>query len=295
MTAPVRLLAISNPHACGGANRRDTPLMIEALRRFGYDVVARETESAGHATVLARDAIGEGYGVVCAIGGDGTVNEVLNGLAGSEVPLAIIPAGTVNVLAMELGIPFDPPDAVRLLEIGHVSKIDLGLAGDRYFGLMAGIGMDAAVVAGMNPVMKKALKEAAFAVQGLAHYFASDDPLIRVTTEQRAVEGYFMVFGNASSYGGPFGITPLADMRDGFLDVCVLKDRSFLSTASYWTAALLNAHMHHPRVEYFRTAEAQVVCVDSDDEVLVQTDGEVAGKLPMTLRVVPAALSVVVP
>ena len=138
-----------------------------------------------------------------------------------------------------------------------MSWIDLGLAGDRYFGLMAGVGMDAAVVASLNPVMKKAFKEAAFAVQGLANYLTHEEPLIRVTCDERTVEGYFAVFGNSSNYGGGFGITPLADMRDGLLDVCVLKDKSFLSTVWYWTAALINAHIKHPKVEYFRTESAE--------------------------------------
>jgi len=249
----------------------------------------------GDATRLAREAVEQGLDLVCAIGGDGTVNETINGLAGSEVPLAIVPTGTVNVLAMELGIPLEPPDAVKLLEVGTVSWIDLGLAGDRYFGLMAGVGMDAAVVASLNPVLKKAFKEAAFAVQGLANYLTKEEPLIRVTTAERTVEGYFAVFGNSSNYGGGFGITPLADMRDGLLDVCVLKDKSFLSTIWYWSAALINAHIKHPKVEYFRTEAAEIVTVEEGKEVLVQTDGEMAGKLPLTCRVVPRSLRVVVP
>ena len=249
----------------------------------------------GDATRLAHEAVEQGFDLVCAIGGDGTVNETINGLAGTEVPLAIVPTGTVNVLAMELGIPLEPPDAVKLLEVGTMSWIDLGLAGDRYFGLMAGVGMDAAVVASLSPVMKKAFKEAAFAVQGLANYLTKDEPLIRVTSAERTVEGYFAVFGNSSNYGGGFGITPLADMRDGLLDVCVLKDKSFLSTVWYWTAALINAHITHPKVEYFRTKKAEVVTVEPGKEVLVQTDGEVAGKLPLTCRVVPRSLRVVVP
>ena len=106
--------------------------------------------------------------------------------------------------------------------------------------------------------MKKALKEAAFAVQGLGTYLTHEDPLFRVTCEERTVEGYFAVFGNSSNYGGAFGITPLADMRDGLLDVCVLKDKSFVSTVWYWTAALINAHIKHPKVEYFRTESATI-------------------------------------
>jgi diacylglycerol kinase (ATP) len=289
------LMAISNAHSGGGEYRRDLPLIIDSLRGLGYDVEERETEGVGDAKRLAREAVDKGLDLVCAIGGDGTVNETINGLAGSEVPLAIVPTGTVNVLAMELGIPLEPPDAVKLLEVGTISWIDLGLAGDRYFGLMAGVGMDAAVVASLNPVMKKAFKEAAFAVQGFANYLTKEEPLIRVTTEERTVEGYFAVFGNSSNYGGGFGITPLADMRDGLLDVCVLKDKSFLSTIWYWTAALINAHITHPKVEYFRTKRAEIVTVDAGKEVLVQTDGEVAGKLPLTCRVVPRSLRVVVP
>ena len=290
-----QLMAISNAHSGGGAYRRDLPLILDSLRGLGYEVEERETAGVGDATRLAREAVTQGLDLVCAIGGDGTVNEAINGLAGGQVPLAIVPTGTVNVLAMELGIPLDPPDAVRLLEVGTMSWIDLGLAGDRYFGLMAGVGMDAAVVASLNPIMKKAFKEAAFAVQGFANYLTREEPLIRVTTAERTVEGYFAVFGNSSNYGGGFGITPLADMRDGLLDVCVLKDKSFLSTIWYWTAALINAHIKHPKVEYFRTEMAEIVTVDEGKEVLVQTDGEVAGKLPLTCRVVPRALRVVVP
>jgi YegS/Rv2252/BmrU family lipid kinase len=292
-----RLAAIFNPHSGGGGYQRDVPLIFGALRGLGYEVEELETEEPGDATRLARHAVAAGFDLVCAVGGDGTVNETINGLAGSDTPLAIIPTGTVNVLAMELGIPLEPPDAVKLLGsgAGNISWIDLGLAGDRYFGLMAGVGMDAAVVASLNPVMKKALKEAAFAVQGLGTYLTHEDPLFRVTTDERTVEGYFAVFGNSSNYGGAFGITPLADMRDGLLDVCVLKDKSLVSTVWYWAAALINAHIKHPKVEYFRTEAALVAAVDEGKEVLVQTDGEVSGKLPMECRVMPRALRVVVP
>ncbi len=296
MTAPKgRMLAITNPAASAGGFRRDMPRIMAALGALGYELDTRQTKGPGDATVFARQAVAEAYGLVCAIGGDGTVNETVNGLAGSDVPLAIVPTGTVNVLAMELGIPLDPPDAVRVIENGSLSWIDLGLAGDRYFALMAGIGMDARTVATVNPVLKKTLKEAAFAVQGAVSYFTHEEPLLRVDCEERSVEGYFAVFGNAANYGGTFGITPLADMRDGLLDVCVLKDKSILGTAWYWLAALVNSHISHPKVAYFRTKAARVAAVDARQEVLVQTDGEVAGKLPLECRVVPRALRVVVP
>jgi YegS/Rv2252/BmrU family lipid kinase len=296
MTVPVRRAAvIMNPSSGAGGYKRDLPLMIASMRDMGLDVVELPTENPGDATRLAREAVAGGFDVVVAIGGDGTVNEAVNGVAGSEVPLAIIPTGTVNVLALELGIPLDPPDACRLLSEGTVSWIDLGLAGERYFALMAGIGMDAAVVAGMNPILKRTLKEAAFFVQGVATLLTKEEPLLIVETPDRRVEGYFIVIGNSSNYGGAFGITPLADMRDGLLDVCVLKDRSFLTTAWYWLAALTNSHVKHPAVEYFRTETACIAVADGESEVLVQTDGEVAGHLPIDCRIAPRALRVIVP
>jgi diacylglycerol kinase (ATP) len=160
---------------------------------------------------------------------------------------------------------------------------------------MAGIGMDAAVIAGMNPTLKRTLKEAAFFVQGVATLLTREEPLLIVETPDHRVEGYFIVIGNSSNYGGAFGITPLADMRDGLLDVCVLKDRSFLTTAWYWVAALTNSHVKHPAVEYFRTETACIAVADGESEVLVQTDGEVAGHLPIDCRIAPRALRVIVP
>jgi len=291
-----RLLAIYNPTSGGGHFRRDVPLIVESLGALGFSVQEAPTERAGHATELAAAAVREGADVVCAIGGDGTVNEVVNGMAGGDVPLAIIPTGTVNVLAIELGIPLDPPDACRLAALGHVISVDLGLAGDRYFALMAGAGVDAAVVSSLNPTLKKALREAAFAIQGIAKYLTGDSPLIRIETDEECIDGYFVVLGNAANYGGNFGVTPLADMRDGLLDVCVLTDKSFFEFAGYWLAALLSAPMQHSKVRYFRTREAHLTVAPGESgEVLVQTDGEPAGRLPIDCRIVPGALRVVVP
>ena len=289
------MMAIFNPASGGGQFKRDLPLIVGSLRTLGWAVVERPTESEGHATVLAREALEEGVDRVVVIGGDGTVNEALNGLAGSDVPLAVVPTGTINVLALELGIPLDPPDAVRVAAEADPTRIDLGLAGERYFALMAGVGLDADVVARVRPAMKRALKEMAFVLQGLTTYLTTQHPLVRLESEDRCTEGYFVVLGNARNYGGSFGITPLADMRDGLLDVVVLKDMGLFSVAHYWLAALLSAHLQHPKVEYFRTASARLTIAEGDAPVLVQTDGEVAGQLPLECRVVPRALRVVTP
>lgn len=290
-----RIVAVCNPHSGGGQFRRDLPLMLDLLRSFGLQVEKRCSDAPGHAIELAREAAAEGVDAVCAIGGDGTVNEVINGIAETDVPLLIVPAGTVNVLAAELGIPLEPAEACRLAGSGQLSWIDLGKAGDRYFALMAGVGMDAAVVQSINPMLKKVLREAAFALQGAATVLKGDFPRVRVVTEEQTVEGYFVVLGNSSNYGGAFGITPMASMRDGLLDVCVLQSVSPLSTLQYWLGALTQSHLKQQNVQSWRTKDAQITLADEDGEVLVQTDGEMAGRLPMEVRVVPRALRVIVP
>ena len=291
-----RLAAIYNPTSGGGQFRRDLPLIVDSLGVLGFDVEELPTQTSGHATELAAQAVATGSDVICAIGGDGTVNEVINGMAGSDAALAVIPTGTVNVFALELGIPLDPPDACRLAARGHTIDVDLGQAGERYFALMAGAGVDAAVVSSLNPYLKKALREAAFAIQGFAKYLTGDSPLIRVETDEECVDGYFVVLGNAANYAGSFGVTPLADMRDGLLDVCVLTDKSFFEFAGYWLAALLSAPMRHPKVRYFRTRRARLsVAPGERGEVLVQTDGEPAGRLPIECRIAPRALRVITP
>jgi len=289
------VVAVWNPESGGGQFRHELPLMIELLESYGADVEQRVTGDAGEATELARAAVADGADAVCAIGGDGTVNEVINGIAESDVPLIIVPAGTVNVLALELGIPLDPADACRLVDGGNLSWMDLGKAGERYFALMAGVGMDAAIVQSMNPTLKKVLREAAFVVQGIPTVLSGRFPKVRVETVERTVEGYFVVLGNAANYGGAFAITPRASIRDGLLDVCVLEDLSPLSTLRYWLAAAVQSHTTHPNVDYWRTREAAVTVIEGDDEVLVQTDGELAGRLPMRFSIVPRALRVVVP
>jgi diacylglycerol kinase (ATP) len=290
-----RVAAVFNPESGGGEHRKEIPLLIELLRCQGLEVEELPTQRPGDAVQLAAEAAASGVDAVCAIGGDGTVNETIQGIAETGVPLLIVPTGTVNVLALELGIPLEPADACRLATRGQLSWIDLGKAGERYFSLMAGVGLDAMVVSSMSPTLKKALREAAFAVHGVATFFRSDFPLIRVETAEQTVDGYFVVFGNSANYAGSFGITSLASMRDGLLDVCVLQTLSAFSTAYYWLSALVNTHLRHPKVQYWRTESAQVSVVDSDDTVLVQTDGEVAGSLPMECRVAPRALTVIVP
>lgn len=283
---------IYNP-AAGGRGRKKAEQAVNALRRMGYNSVPLETGSPGSATTLAAAVAAEGWPLIVVAGGDGTVNEAVNGIAGSSACLAIIPIGTANVLARELGIPDNVKQACRVATQGERIRIDLGRADERYFTLMAGAGFDAMVIKNINPVLKRAIRRAAFPVAGLKTYFSRELPLLKVRARNRTTEGYFVVAANSRYYGGRFGPTPAASMTDGLLDVCVLKDASFSRMVEFWYKALKTDSPGDGMVEYFRTRELEVESTGSEP-VLVQVDGELSGKLPVRLTVESLALEVCV-
>ncbi len=288
----MRLALIYNPMA-GKSSERRARKITDALENHGAHVEPLATTGPGDATVLAREAAGRGFDRIVAAGGDGTVNEVVNGIAGRDVELAVIPVGTVNVLAKALSLPMHVSDACRVAVKGKSIQLDLGQAGDRYFTLMAGIGFDALTIRNLDPVLKRALKGAAFPISGIKTLIMEDLPLITVKWEGGETEGYFVIAANSRYYGGRFGPTPLAHMQDGLLDFCVLKEKSFTEMLRFWISTVRKEQLDEPLAEYFRTAAAEVTC-PSGNEVLIQTDGEIVGELPVKIALIPGGLKVCV-
>ena len=281
---------IFNPIA-GGSGQRKLRQALQALENEGASVKVLSTSRAGSATSLARQAAAKGARRLLVAGGDGTINEVINGLAGSETELAIIPTGTANVLALELGVPSEIDAACRLARESASTRIDLGRAGRRYFTLMAGVGFDALVINNVNPVLKRSIHRAAFPVMGLLTFLQENLPLLTVRCREYESEGYFVIVANSRYYGGKFGPTPEASMIDGRLDVCVLKGKSLQEMLSFWLAALRKNQVDTARADYFQADEVEIIC-PAGKPVPVQTDGEIIGELPLKVTVVPSALRV---
>lgn len=295
------LPVIYNPTA-GAQGSRKLRRALKAIEELGYEAELLPTSGIGSATELARRASEKGMRRLAVAGGDGTINEVVNGIVGGSsrvdngiaangTELAVIPTGTANVLAIELGIPLKVEEAAKLAVMGKCRSIDLGLADGRYFTLMAGVGFDALVIKNLNPVLKKSIRRAAFPVTGVLTLMQKDLPLIEVRSQGRTAEGYFVVVSNSRYYGGRFGPNPKASITDGLLDVCVLKGKSFQEMLNFWVAALKKEHLDEPFAEYFRSSEVEVSC-PRGTPVPVQTDGEVVGELPMRIAVKPGALKV---
>jgi len=264
-----------------------------AERGITLDVLT--TSRPGEATQLARQAVSAGAECLIVCGGDGTVNEVLQGIVGYPVTLALWPVGTANVLAQALGVPRRVPDLVHMVAEHRVRYLSLGRANDRYFAAMVGIGLDASIVRHVNPRLKRNLGLLAYWIAGLQHLFTWTAPVFTLELEDRRVRATFAALANVPSYGGGIRMAPDARPDSEELRACVITSRSKLAyLLFYLPLAFLGWHVHQPGVLYGGTRRGRAYA-DSGAEIPFQVDGEWAGTLPVEFEIIPHALRIVVP
>lgn len=266
--------------------------VLERLRSFGLTVEVHATVGSNHATSLVRSALQRGCDLIVACGGDGTVNEVVGGMAGSRVPLMVIPAGTANVLAHEIGLPLDWVEAAGLLRTGRVRRIALGRVGSRPFVLMAGIGVDAAVVGSVHGGLKALLGQGAFWVAGLRQLLSYPFTPFEVQAEGDTRQATFAVIARARNYGGGFQIAGQADLFSEDFQVCLFQTGSRWRYPRYLWNVVRRRHQRLPDVLQFRTRS---VLLKGSREIGVQIDGELIGCLPQSVTIQTDALSLVIP
>jgi diacylglycerol kinase (ATP) len=308
MTGDLRnALLIHNPNAgYGGARRRR--LLDEARRIFsaaGIEAELAETTGPGHAIEIAQRAGAEGRQLVIACGGDGTLNEVVNGLAaqqnGHRVPLALLPGGTANVLAKELGLPWDIPRAAKKLVGGEVKDIALGLATPlkqpekkRYFLSVAGAGPDGMIVYSIDLGLKSRVGILAYWWQGAREVFRYKYPHFRVVTGAQKLDASLVVVGRTKHYGGPFRITTEADLYANEFEMMALTTRSGFRYLSYLPPLWLGKLRGSAGVHYWKANS--LVCEPLDENpIYAQIDGEPLARLPVEFKIVPRALKLLVP
>ncbi len=294
---------IHNPLA--GGNRRARARRLNVARRIlaesGIEAEVRETTVSGDGTALARRAVEQGRQLVIACGGDGTLNEVVNGLAGSQVPLAILPAGTANVLAKEMSIPWNIPHAAKLITRGTLRRIALGAViplpergPRRYFLSVAGAGPDGVLVYALSLGLKLRVGVWAYWLEGFRQLFRYKFPRFRVTTTQRSMEASLVIVGRTKHYGGPFCITTEADLFGNEFEVAVYSSRSALRFLSHLPAVWLGRHRRMADIYFAKTTSLRCEPLESE-RVYAQVDGEPVGRLPVEFIIVPDALTLVVP
>lgn len=282
------IVVILNPRA----RSEKAKSLVEEVTRLSDNVILRLTEKAGEAREMAARAVEEGFEKIVAAGGDGTINEVVNGLAGSKAALGLLPLGTMNVFACELGVPANRlRKCWQIIEAGHVRSIDLARANHCYFVQLAGIGLDAQVVQETTWELKKSIGPLSYLVNA-AQIAARKPPQLVIESPERTDKGSFVLIGNGRYYGGPFAIFKDARIDDGLLDVLIFKNLGYLDIARYLQAIIFGTHTKLADVEYFQTPR---VTVRSKEKVLVEVDGEVIGSVPVTFRVSSKKLRVIVP
>jgi len=290
---------IANPKTGRYASRRTTSIETNCadLTSLGVEFELVSTTGPGDAARIAARAAQDGVGQVIVSGGDGTINEALQGLVGTETRLAILPRGTANVLARELKLPLDNRRAAEVVARGHTRRIHVGLAIDemtnsrRYFLLMAGIGLDAAVVRQVSPRLKRRLGRGAFWVIGLSQLAKWNPIPFTLEVNGEAIQATFASIGNAPSYGGDLAITPRASLDQSEFEICMIQTTSRVRYLRLLSSAMRSSGLqpHEKGVCFVRATEARAY-----GNVPVQVDGEVIGVLPMSFKIAPHSVEVVV-
>jgi len=284
---------IYNPRS-GVRHGRDRAVsqMMNLLGRRGLRVEVQPTVAPGDATRLSGEALAARIDMVVVHGGDGTVNEAMQPLVGSETSLAVWPGGTANVLAREVALPDDLDRVADMIATGRTRRVSVGRAGQRYFLLMAGIGLDAALVRAVNPTLKRLIGQGAFWMAALERLVRWESPPFLVEVEGRRYNATFALLANVAAYAGSMRIAPRAHIESHHLDLCLVDWTDRWRFIRHVRAGFAGTVPGLPGVTYM---QARDITVTENTAVWVQVDGELLARLPMTFKCVPAALSLVVP
>jgi diacylglycerol kinase (ATP) len=296
----VRTCVIFNPVARGNKARHFRRWLDGAASKCAF----KPTTAPGDARRLAAEAVKEGFELIIAAGGDGTVNEVVNGLG--EVPdgferarLGVLPLGTVNVFARELNLPLRIPDAWKVLQLGRERKIDLpmvefsdgGKPARRYFAQLAGAGLDARAIELVSWRHKQQVGPLAYVIAGLKA-IAGKNPEITVRADGHESSGELILVGNGRFYGGSFAVFPAAGLSTGWLEVCCLPRANFPTLLQLAPKVLLQKLLPEKMVHRMRVKKFELT---SQTPAAFELDGEWVGHLPATFSMGTAQLRVLGP
>ena len=291
MATPRRILAVFNP-AAGGDRQVRFERIVTALRSHGCAVNVIQTTAPGHAQAIARDTPTSTYDVIVAAGGDGTVNEIVNGLTGKDAVLGLMPLGTANVLADEIGFNHNPADVARTLAFGPITTIRVGRANGRRFTMMAGVGFDANVVHGVSLALKKRIGPLAYVWQAIKQAASGGFEVCDVSIDGVAYRPTSIVVCKGRRYGGPFIAAPEANLADDRFHAIVMNGRGWLSVLRYGVALVMGrlAKLHDVQL-----VAGREVRVNSPAGQPVQADGDIIATLPVHITIDPEAVRLVVP
>lgn len=272
----------------------------QILGRTGIKAELRGTQGPGTATGIVREEVARGTQLVIVCGGDGTINEVVNGLAGTKVAMAVLPAGTANVLAKELGIPWDIARAAELIPRGALRRIALGkvtqskTGESRYFLSLAGAGPDGVLVYSVSLGLKEKMGTLAYWIEGFRQLGTYGFPHFGVAAGSKHAAASAVIVGRTKHYGGPFRLTTEADLFGEEFEVVVVTTRSRLVYLGLLPLAWMERLRGRRKVRFWKTSKLRCEAIN-DPRIYAQVDGETVGRLPVVFEIVPDALTIVVP
>ena len=291
-----RARLIYNPTSGREVLKRNLPEILEKLEVAGYEASCHATTGAGDATAAARLAVERRYDVVIAAGGDGTIHEVVNGLAEQEYrpKLGIIPAGTTNDFARALHIPRDVGSAVDIITKGELIPVDIGRINDRYFINIAGGGRITELTYEVPSKLKTMVGQLAYYLKGMEMLPSIKASDLKIEYDGKLFEGEAMMFlvGLTNSIGGFEKLAPDASINDGLFSLLILKKVNLAEFVRIATLAIRGEHVNDPNVIY---TQANRIKVYSDEKVQLNLDGEFGGLLPSEFENLYRHLEVFVP
>jgi diacylglycerol kinase (ATP) len=265
----------------------------ERIESIAHGCAVFTTSRSGEAEALARHVAEKGVDKIVAAGGDGTINEVVNGLVGSNAALGLLPLGTVNVFAMELGLPANNLEFCwEVIQGDNMRFVDLPSANGKYFVQLAGVGLDAQVVKETSLAFKRSFGPLSYLISA-AQIAAREPPRLFIQSKNASVdEASFVLVGNGRHYGGPFPFFKHAVLDDGLFDVVAFKRLGYLEIIKYLQDVFFSSDIRVPEVEYFQTPHLRIT---SDQDVPVELDGELVGICPVDFQIRAKALRVLTP
>ena len=284
-----RLLVIHNPTAGGWRRKPRFARALAELARHGCRVEVRRTEARGDAERMARAARADEFDLVVAAGGDGTINEVVNGLIHSGLPLGVIPLGTANVFASEIGLPSDIQAAASFTARAPIVSVYVGRANDRCFSLMAGVGFDALVVAGVDGRLKRLCGKCAYVAESFFRMAAWRARPYAVTVDGKRHEAASVIIAKGRYYAGRYVVAPSACLSSPSFQVVLFRKGGRLAVLRYGLALLLNLIPRLPDVDI---VEGRSIEIEGPPGEPVQGDGDILASLPLRVSIADRLLRV---
>jgi len=264
-------------------------IIVDFFKKQRIKLNISQTKKEGDGIIIASKS--SKYNLIIVAGGDGTINEVINGL-NYKTKLGIIPTGSENVFAKEMKIPTNIVKACEVIIKKQTKLVDIGIANKNKFVFSCGIGFDAHAITKVKTIMKKFFGKHSYKFAGIKTLFEHRAEKLSIKCDDKQYEGYFAIISNLKKYGGNIILSPNAEVNDGKLDVSIFTKKDFLSNVKYLFGAVRG---NISKLQNIKQLQAKKIIVTSKKNVLYHTDAEIKGTTPVSISVLPSKLKLIVP